>query len=177
MTESQGNSEKMSKQKRERSLLAVSGAAALLVLAVNLGINAFNSHRKNRKNKDLQGSKVRVNLSASEILKLADRIITKSKEVHDAVASIPLDKVTYMNVISPLAELEAQQFPLVQSCVFPKMVTTSDDVHKASAEAERRIDTYLLACSKREDVYRVVKAFAARGEWVNAEAKNYTQAL
>ncbi|XP_008222033.1 PREDICTED: probable thimet oligopeptidase [Prunus mume] len=177
MTESQGNSEKMSKQKRERSLLAVSGAAALLVLAVNLGINAFNSHRKNRKNKDLQGSKVRVNLSASEILKLADRIITKSKEVHDAVASIPLDKVTYMNVISPLAELEAQQFPLVQSCVFPKMVTTSDDVHKASAEAERRIDTHLLACSKREDVYRVVKAFAARGEWVNAEAKNYTQAL
>ncbi|ONI30163.1 hypothetical protein PRUPE_1G234500 [Prunus persica] len=169
MTESQGNSEKMSKQKRERSLLAVSGAAALLVLAVNLGINAFNSHRKNRKNKDLQGSKVRVNLSASEILKLADRIITKSKEVHDAV--------TYMNVISPLAELEAQQFPLVQSCVFPKMVTTSDDVHKASAEAERRIDTHLLACSKREDVYRVVKAFAARGEWVNAEAKNYTQAL
>ncbi|XP_034201270.1 probable thimet oligopeptidase isoform X2 [Prunus dulcis] len=177
MTESQGNSEKMSKQKRERSLLAVSGAAALLVLAVNLGINAFNSHRNNRKNKDLQGSKVRVNLSASEILKLADRIITKSKEVHDAVASIPLDKVTYMNVISPLAELEAQQFPLVQSCVFPKMVTTSDDVHKASAEAERRIDTHLLACSKREDVYRVVKAFAARGEWVNAEAKNYTQAL
>lgn len=55
-------------------------------------------------------------------------------------------QVTYMNVISPLAELEAQQFPLVQSCVFPKMVTTSDDVHKASAEAERRIDTYLLAC-------------------------------
>lgn len=51
-----------------------------------------------------------------------------------------------MNVISPLAELEAQQFPLVQSCVFPKMVTTSDDVHKASAEAERRIDTHLLAC-------------------------------
>lgn len=31
--------------------------------------------------------------------------------------------------------------------------------------------------SKREDVYRVVKAFATRGEWVNAEAKNYTQAL
>lgn len=31
--------------------------------------------------------------------------------------------------------------------------------------------------SKREDVYRVVKAFATRGEWVNAEAKHYTQAL
>lgn len=31
--------------------------------------------------------------------------------------------------------------------------------------------------SMREDVYRVVKAFAMRGEWVNAEAKHYTQAL
>ena len=31
--------------------------------------------------------------------------------------------------------------------------------------------------SMREDVYRVVKAFAMRGEWVNAEAKHYTLAL
>lgn len=41
--------------------------------------------------------------------------------------------------------------------------------------------TYILwamtLSSKREDVYRVVKAFATRGEWVNAEAKHYTQAL
>jgi thimet oligopeptidase len=51
-----------------------------------------------------------------------------------------------MNVISPLAELEAQQFPLVQSCVFPKLVSTSDDVRKASVEAERRIDAHLLSC-------------------------------
>lgn len=51
-----------------------------------------------------------------------------------------------MNVISPLAELEAQQFPLVQSCEFPKLVSTSDDVRKASAEAERRIDAHVLSC-------------------------------
>lgn len=44
-------------------------------------------------NSDLQGSIVRVNLSAAEILKLADKIVSKSKEVHDAVASVPLDKV------------------------------------------------------------------------------------
>lgn len=42
---------------------------------------------------EVRGSKVHINLSASEILKLADRIIDKSKKVHDAVASIPLDKV------------------------------------------------------------------------------------
>lgn len=42
---------------------------------------------------DLRGSNVHVNLSASEILKLADGIIVKSKLVHDAVASVPLEKV------------------------------------------------------------------------------------
>jgi thimet oligopeptidase len=51
-----------------------------------------------------------------------------------------------MNVASPLAELEAQQFPLIQSCVFPKLVSTSDEVRKASAEAERRLDSHALIC-------------------------------
>lgn len=128
---------------------------------------------------DLPGSNVRVNLSAREILKLADRIIVKSKKVHDAVASVPLDKVftslhwaddpvenarsncesvcsglhlsdglqvDYGNVVSPLAELEAEQFPLVQSCVFPKLVSTSEEVRRASAEAERIINAHIASC-------------------------------
>ncbi|XP_015894417.2 probable thimet oligopeptidase [Ziziphus jujuba] len=178
MTESQGDGEKMTKQwRRDRTLLTFTGAAALVALAVNFGITAFNSHKQKRKKQDLQGCKVRVNLSASEILKLADQIVNKSKEVHDAVASVPLDKVTYTNAIWPLAELELQQFPLVQSCVFPKLVSTSEDVRKASAEAERKLDGHVQICSEREDVYRVVRAFASRGEWINAEVKHYTECL
>lgn len=42
---------------------------------------------------ELPGTNIRVNLSPSEILKLADHVVARSKEVHDAVASIPLDKV------------------------------------------------------------------------------------
>ena len=42
---------------------------------------------------DLAGSNVRVNLSVPEILQLANSIISKSKAVHDAVGSVPLDKV------------------------------------------------------------------------------------
>ncbi|XP_031270064.1 probable thimet oligopeptidase [Pistacia vera] len=175
--DSQGNREKMSKQKRDRNLLAFTGATAIAVLAVNFAIAAFNAHKKKQKKKDLQGSNVRVNLSASEILKLADRIIAKSKQVHDAVASVPFDKVTYLNVISPLAELEAEQFPQVQSCVFPRLVSSLDDVRKASTEAERRIDAHVLSCSKREDVYRAVKAYASKREWTSPEVKRYIQSL
>ncbi|KAI5572948.1 hypothetical protein BDE02_10G046600 [Populus trichocarpa] len=175
MTENQ--SDKTSKHKRERNLLAFTGAAALAALALSLAISALNSRRKKSNKKDLSGSNALINLSASEILKLADRIIAKSKEVHDAVASVPLDKVTYANVISPLADLEAHQFPLVQSCVFPKLVSTLEDVRKASAEAERRIDAHVSMCSKREDVYRVLKAFASKGEWMNPEAKHYIKCL
>ena len=49
--ESERNGEKMSKQKREKSLLAFTGATALVVLAVNLAITAFNSHRRKNKKK------------------------------------------------------------------------------------------------------------------------------
>ncbi|XP_021292898.1 probable thimet oligopeptidase isoform X2 [Herrania umbratica] len=176
--ESEGNSEKKmsSKPKKGSNIVSLTGAAALLTLAVSLAITAINN-RRNSKKKDLPGCNFRVNLSASEILKLADRIIAKSKEVHDAVASVPLDKVTYKNVILPLAELEAQQFSLVQSCVVPKLVSTSDKLRKASAEAEKKIDAQVSSCSKREDVYRVVKAFAAKGEWMGPEAKRYVQCL
>lgn len=55
---------------------------------------------------DLPGSKVRVNLSAMEILKLADQIIAKSKEIHDAVASVPLEKVLKPNLYIFLYEIE-----------------------------------------------------------------------
>lgn len=57
-----------------------------------------------------------------------------------------LVQVTYANAILPLAELEAKQFPLIQSCIFPKMISISDDVRGASVEAEKKIDSHFLMC-------------------------------
>lgn len=62
-------------------------------------------------------------------------------------------QVSYTNVVLPLAELEAEEFPLVQSCIFPKMVSGSDDVRKASAQAEGRIDAHKLSCRSVAPVY------------------------
>ncbi|XP_065021146.1 probable thimet oligopeptidase isoform X5 [Musa acuminata AAA Group] len=168
----------MAKGRRERRILVVTGAAAFVAVGLKLLVSAIKAHRqRRRKMPDVPGSRVLVNLSASEIQRLTDQIIAKSKEVYDLVASVPLEKVSYTNVIAPLAELEAHQFSSVQSCVFPKMVSTSNDIRKASAEAESRLNLHFLTCRKREDVYRVTKAFADRGEWLGYEAKRYTQCL
>ncbi|GAB2280577.1 hypothetical protein Dimus_015204 [Dionaea muscipula] len=167
----------MSKHKGQRNLIAVTGAVAILAVAVKFAISAVISHRqKHSKKRDFPGSDVRVNLSASEIRKLADSIVAESKQVHDAVASVPVDKVKYQDIIA-LADLEARHFPLVQSCIFQRLVSISEDVRKASVEAELQIDMHVALCSKREDVYRVVKAFASRGEWLSAESKSYIQCL
>lgn len=55
-------------------------------------------------------------------------------------------QVNYENVIAPLANLEAEEFALVQSCVFPALVSTSKEVRDASSEAEKRIDAYNVKC-------------------------------
>ncbi len=55
-------------------------------------------------------------------------------------------QVSYENVIAPLANLEAEEFALVQSCVFPALVSTSKEVRDASSEAEKRIDAYNVKC-------------------------------
>ncbi|XP_024314828.1 probable thimet oligopeptidase isoform X2 [Brachypodium distachyon] len=57
------------------------------------------------------------------------------------------------------------------------MVSPSDDVCKASAEAEKRLDNHFLLCRQREDVYRIIKAFAERGERIGPEATRYVQCL
>lgn len=157
-------------------MVAVAGVAALVAVGLNLAFSAVASHRR-RKRQELPGFSAQVNLSAAEIRRLADRIIAKSKETYDAVAAVPLDKASFANAIAPLAELDAQQFPLVQACVLPRMVSPSDDVCKASAEAEKRLDNHFLLCRQREDVYRIIKAFAERGERIGPEATRYVQCL
>lgn len=110
---------KGSNNPKKLRLVTFTGAAGLLGLAVSFAIFAFNSHKQKSKKKGtlslapaclnpfvshnaderfsilgLPGcDTVRVNLSAKEILDLADEIISNSTRVHDAVASVPLNKV------------------------------------------------------------------------------------
>ncbi|KAJ1286688.1 hypothetical protein BS78_03G371000 [Paspalum vaginatum] len=166
----------MEPRRRERRVIAVAGAAALVAVGLNIAFSAVAAHRR-RKRRELPGFTAQVNLSAAEIKRLADRVIAKSKETYDSVAAVPLDKVGFANVVAPLAELDALQFPLVQACVLPRMVSPSEDVRKASAEAEKRLDSHFVLCRQREDVYRVMKAFAVKGDKIGPEATRFLQCL
>jgi thimet oligopeptidase len=180
MTENEGNDKKIegSNPKKKLNVVTFTGAAGLLGLAVSFAIFTFKSHKQKSKKKGLPGcDTVCVNLSAKEILDLAEEIIHKSTRVHDAVALVSLDKLSYENVVLPLAELEARQLSLIQCCVFPKMLSPHDNVRKASTEAEQKIDAHILSCRKREDVYRIIKIYAAKGESISPEAKCYLQCL
>lgn len=162
----------MKTKKTQKRAVAFAIATALAFMAARAFLSFFRGRRKG-----FPEIKIRINLTASGILNLADCIVAKSMKIHDSVAAVPLDEVAYSNVIMPLAELEAEQSYLVQSCLLPRMVATSKDVREASVEAEKLIDAHNVKCSMREDVYLIVKAFAARGEWLDPEAQRYVNRL
>ncbi|BAB90533.1 endopeptidase-like protein [Oryza sativa Japonica Group] len=164
----------MSLRRRERRVIAAAGAAALVAVGLNLAFSAVAAHRR-RKRRELPGFTAQVNLSAADIKRLADRVVSKSKETYDAVAAVPLDKVSFSNVIAPLAELDAQQFPLVQACVLPRMVSPSDDVRRASAEAEKRLDSHFQQCSYRSKLK--VREFERNGAKLTQSKKTEMEKL
>ncbi|MCO5584083.1 hypothetical protein L7F22_038006 [Adiantum nelumboides] len=116
-------------------------------------------------------------LEPSQILKLAKELIEKSQRVYDQVANVSLQKVTYANVIAPIAKLEAEEFALMQSCKFPRLVSTSKEARQASSDAEKMLDAHKLKCSLREDVYLVVKAFSDKKITLQPEAQRYVERL
>ncbi|KAJ7562830.1 hypothetical protein O6H91_03G085800 [Diphasiastrum complanatum] len=150
----------------------VAGAAIGALLAAKLLLGLI--FGRNREKKHI---KIRWNLSPSDIKRQCDEIIARSKEVHDAVASVPLDKVTYATVIAPLANLEVEEFVLIQSCTFLSLVAASKDIRQASAVAESKIDHYHAQCSMREDVYCVVKALSQKREALQPENQRFIDHL
>ncbi|KAG4975400.1 hypothetical protein JHK87_032221 [Glycine soja] len=155
MTESEGKGKKMGKEKRRGIILAFTGAAAVLAIAANLAITAIKYQKaKNAKKKDLAGSMVRVNLSASEILKLAEQIIANSNKVHNSVA-------LRMQMLYHLWQ-NCKRSNSHWSSVFPKMVSTREDVRKASAEAVRRLDAHLDTCRNALPTQGIYGAFDVR---------------
>eukprot|EP00249_Psilotum_nudum_P019078 c27090_g1_i1 orf=493-2634(-) len=159
--------------RQARKPVTVAGAAAVVLIAGRLMLRFLKGRRKGNP----PGLSFHMDLMPEEIMKLADDLIVKSRKVYDFIAAVPLDKVTYENVIAPLAKLEAEQFVLVQSCRLPGFISTVKEVREASIEADKKLHSHEVECSMRTDVYRVIKAFSEKKVQLGPESQRYVDHL
>lgn len=156
-------------RQQQQQALQVAGAAVGVLIAGKLLMRTFRAVLGGNSSE----LKFIINLEATQIVKLAEELIARSQKIHDVVASVPIQKVTYENVIAPLAKLEAEEFALIQSCKFPRLISASKEVCQASSHAEKMLDAHKLKCSMRVDVYLVVKALSNKKSILHPEAQRY----
>ncbi|GAQ89369.1 thimet oligopeptidase [Klebsormidium nitens] len=121
--------------------------------------------------------KIRFDYTPSEIEAEARKLIDRSQKVHDAVASIPLEKVTYASVIEPLSRIEGEEYHVLQALTFPAHVSRKKPVRDAAIAAETKLNAYAVRSSMRLDVYQRVKAFSVKGEELRTEEQRYVDRL
>ncbi|KAH7365650.1 hypothetical protein KP509_18G039500 [Ceratopteris richardii] len=167
-------------RQRQQQAIQYAGAAIAVFVAGKLLRRIFKAIVGDKSNK----FKFLIGLEPSQIRKLAQELIERSQRVHDQVAAVPLQKVSYVNVIAPLARLEAEEFALMQSCKFPRLVSTSKEARQASLDAEKMLDEHKSKCrflsrSKimREDVYLVIKTFCDKKFMVQPEEQRFIDRL
>ncbi|KAJ2376561.1 metalloendopeptidase, partial [Coemansia sp. RSA 2603] len=103
-----------------------------------------------------KGSVLDFSLSASDIKKTVDRLISEAKETYDAVAA--QTNPTFDNVVVPLATRENKRGADYAVITFLQNVSTDKEVRDASTEAEEKLEAFEIESRMREDLYKVVHA-------------------
>ncbi|OLY81524.1 Thimet oligopeptidase [Smittium mucronatum] len=108
------------------------------------------------------------NITIDEINLKVSELIEKGKSVHDQVASIPIQDVTFDNVIVPLATYENESMVDYSTITFLQHVSPDKSLRDASMEAEKKLEDFQIDCQMRRDVYKVVEAlFLNKKSWEN----------
>jgi Zn-dependent oligopeptidase len=85
---------------------------------------------------------LRFDLSAPAISSLADEIISRSRQIADAVAAVPVSERSAANVLDPLLEWDRSRSPISQCVRFPRQVHVDKEIRDASARAQKKLDAY-----------------------------------
>ncbi|OMJ22604.1 Thimet oligopeptidase [Smittium culicis] len=108
------------------------------------------------------------NISIEDINTKADELIAKGKAVHDQVASVSLDDISFDKVIVPLATYENESMVDYSTVTFLQHVSTDKNIRDASMEAEKKLEEFHIESQMRRDVYKVIKAlFQSKEKWVD----------
>eukprot|EP00656_Telonema_subtile_P057627 TRINITY_DN9523_c0_g1_i3.p1 TRINITY_DN9523_c0_g1~~TRINITY_DN9523_c0_g1_i3.p1 ORF type:complete len:408 (-),score=128.09 TRINITY_DN9523_c0_g1_i3:946-2169(-) len=104
-----------------------------------------------------QPNRLKWDLSAAQILELADATIVRGRAVYDQVAAVT--EATFANTLQVIADYDSYAEVLGSMCTFPKDTSADKEIREASTEATNLINKACVECSMRFDVYEVIKQF------------------
>lgn len=119
---------------------------------------------------------LRWDLSAPNILSLADELITHSRAAYDQVAA-SRSAPSWETTLSPI-NTDDIIFRVVESmCTFPQHVSTDKEIRDASTEADNKLSAYSVELESRFDVYEAVQAYAATKPKLEGEKERFLQRI
>eukprot|EP00656_Telonema_subtile_P057628 TRINITY_DN9523_c0_g1_i5.p1 TRINITY_DN9523_c0_g1~~TRINITY_DN9523_c0_g1_i5.p1 ORF type:complete len:132 (-),score=36.45 TRINITY_DN9523_c0_g1_i5:61-456(-) len=101
-----------------------------------------------------QPNRLKWDLSAAQILELADATIVRGRAVYDQVAAVT--EATFANTLQVIADYDSYAEVLGSMCTFPKDTSADKEIREASTEATNLINKACVECSMRFDVYEAV---------------------
>ncbi|XP_069947514.1 thimet oligopeptidase isoform X2 [Cherax quadricarinatus] len=117
-------------------------------------------------------------VTPEDIEKQTDALILAQRAAYDSIGLLPLDKVTYENVIK-LADLMAERTTMGSPLDFPQHAATDKAVREASSTAEQKLEEFDVEMSMRKDIFDRVVAFSENVgmEGLNDEQKRLVDKL
>ena len=97
--------------------------------------------------------------------------------MYDAVAAVESSKVTFINTILPLLEVDRDSAGRGVALQLPAMVALDKGLRDAASDAEKMMDEFSVEMSMRKDVFDNVLAFSKTEEAqsLSAEYKRYIE--